>query len=96
MKISWTKSARAQLKSACDYIKQDSAVNSEKVRKRILAAAMSLALHPNKHPADKHKTDNDGSYRAFVVYRYRISYLVQDSEITIMRVRHTSMEPLEY
>jgi plasmid stabilization system protein ParE len=96
LKVIWTRSARFQLKDACDYIKKDSLTNSEKVRKKILAASMSLSSQPKKHPLDKYKINNDGSYRTFIVYRYRISYRIQESEITILRMRHTSMEPMKY
>jgi len=33
-KVGWTRSARVQLKELCNYIKQDSLTNSEKVRKK--------------------------------------------------------------
>jgi len=30
------------------------------------------------------------------LHRYRISYHIAKDEVTIVRVRHTSMDPLEY
>ncbi len=45
------------------------------------------------HPADKYKTGNDGSYRAFELHYYRVSYRIMNYEIKIVRVRHTSMIP---
>ena len=48
------------------------------------------------YKADKLKTNNDGSYRAFELYRYRIAYRFIEKEIRIFRVRHTSREPKEY
>jgi len=96
LKLSSTRSARTQLKDACNYIKKDSEVNAEKVRKKILAASRLLPLHPKKHPTDKYKLNNDGRHGTFIQYRYRNSYKIQESGITIIRIRHTSMEPLEY
>ena len=96
LKVIWDSNARNNLLEAYKYIRNDSIANAEKVREKILAATDALSLHPKKHPADKYKIYNDGSYRAFIVYRYRISYKIQDSEIRILRIRHTSMEPLEY
>jgi len=96
LKVTWTRYARVQLKEVYNYVKGDSVVNAEKVRKRIFAATSSLSLHPKKYPADKDRINNDGNFRAFIVYRYRISYQIQEAEILILRVRHTSMEPLPY
>ena len=39
---------------------------------------------------------NDGSWRAFEKYRFRISYRVMEKEIRIVRFRHTSRTPLNY
>jgi plasmid stabilization system protein ParE len=86
----------SQLKQACDYIKKDSPKNSLKVRKDVFSACMALATYPAKCAMDKYKHDNDGSYRAFELHNYRITYRVLKTEIRILRIRHTSMEPLEY
>jgi plasmid stabilization system protein ParE len=96
LNVIWDSHARIHLSEAYKYIRKDSIDNAEKVRKKILAATDTLSVHPKKYPADKYKINNDGSYRAFIVYRYRISYKIQDTEIRILRIRHTSMEPLEY
>lgn len=57
---------------------------------------MELNKHPEKHPLDKFKKDNDGSWRAFEKYSYRLSYRVLDNQIRIVRFRHTSKSPLQY
>ncbi len=95
-KVKWDHLARLQFKEAISYIRKDSFANSEKVRQGILEASRALAAHPKKHPADKDKINNDGSYRVFVLYRYRISYKIENSEITILRLRHSSMDQQEY
>ena len=94
--VKWDNIARLQLREAYNYIKKDSLVNSEKVRKEILSASRLLAAHPEKYPADKYKLSNDGSYRAFELYHYRIAYRILKIEIKIISLRHTSMEPLDY
>jgi len=88
--------ALSQIKQACDYIKKDSLKNSIKVKKDIFSACMSLSLHPEKHPLDKYKLSNDGSYRALELHRYRIVYRVLQTEIRVLTMRHTSMEPKDY
>jgi plasmid stabilization system protein ParE len=95
-KVRWDELARNQLKEAYAYIKRDSLSNAENVKIKILGMTKDIPVHPYKHPADKFKIDNDGNYRSFTVHRYRVSYKITASEIIIIRMRHTSMEPLEY
>jgi plasmid stabilization system protein ParE len=85
--------AKAQLKEAYTYIKLDSPKNAEKVKAKILASIMELTDHPEKHPRDKYRLNNEGSYRAFEIYKYRISYHVSQEQITVIMIRHTKMEP---
>jgi plasmid stabilization system protein ParE len=88
--------AAKQFEVAIKYISADSIQNAEKVRKEILEKIEKLILHPEIYSPDKYKTNNDGSYRAFELHRYRIAYRVLENEIFILRVRHTSREPKKY
>ncbi len=94
-RIVWDYEAKLQLKEAYIYIRRDSQKNAQKVRKDILDIVGALIMHPEKHPLDKFKLNNDGSYRAFEKHHYRVAYRVSHQEIKIISVRHTSMEPLE-
>ena len=85
--------AKAQLKEAYTYIALDSPKNAEKVKAKILSAIKDLADHPERHPRDKYRHDKNGSYRAFELYKYRISYHVSQDQITVIMIRHTKMEP---
>jgi plasmid stabilization system protein ParE len=84
------------LRQAFEYIKRDSLQNAEKVRNAISLSAGEIGRNPEIHPPDKYKQANDGNYRAYELYNYRISYHVGKEMITIIRVRHTSMNPLSY
>jgi plasmid stabilization system protein ParE len=88
--------SKSQLKEAYEFIKFDSPKNAEKVRSKILSGIMELADHPERHSPDKYRMNNDGSYRAFEIYKYRISYHVSPDQITIVRVLHTKREPKPY
>jgi len=55
-----------------------------------------LRSNPEIHSPDKYKQNNDGNFRVFELHRYRIAYYVGESEIRILRVRHTSREPRNY
>jgi len=96
MTVNWNKRSLKQLEDACNYIKQDSIKSALKVKNDIFSVTDSLAIYPGKYPLDKYKKNNDGSYRAFTLHHYRIAYRVLPSEIKILRLRHSSMEPLEY
>ena len=95
-KIIWSKTALKQFEFAINYIAEDSIQNAEKVRTEILEKIEKLVLNPEMYKADKLKTNNDGSYRAFELYHYRIAYRFIEKEILIFRVRHTGREPKEY
>ncbi|MBI2731698.1 MAG: type II toxin-antitoxin system RelE/ParE family toxin [Sphingobacteriales bacterium] len=94
--IKWNKQAFSQLIKAIEYIQQDSPANADKVKNEILQNIKNLGLHTDKYPADKFKMDNDGSFRAFELYHYRISYRLFKNEVRIIRLRHTKRNPKSY
>lgn len=94
--IKWDVDARLQLRELYKYIRKDSLSNAEKVRKDIVVAVSLLNKHPERYPADRDKKDNDGSYRAFDLHKFRISYRIVALEIRILRVRNARREPLPY
>ena len=94
--IKWNKRAFNQLIIAVEYIELDSVKNSEKIKNKILLAIDSLMIHPEKFARDKYKKNNDGSFRAFEIYHYRVSYRFSKNEIRIIRIRHTKRNPKNY
>jgi plasmid stabilization system protein ParE len=92
----WSALAKTQLNKAFKYIFDDSPQSAEKVRDGIIELSLRLPIHPEKYPLDKYKLNNDGTYRAFEVFRYRISYRILKDHVRIVRLRHTSMSPLGY
>lgn len=88
--------AKKSLQEAYLYIKKDSLQNAEKVKSEILASIRELLKNPERHAPDKYRLNNDGSYRAYEIYKYRVSYHISPSEIRVIRIRHTKMNPLEY
>ncbi|AXY76729.1 type II toxin-antitoxin system RelE/ParE family toxin [Paraflavitalea soli] len=89
-------SAKRQLKEIYEYIKKDSLQNAEKVSHNILLSIKALLKNPLHHSPDKYRLNNDGSYRAYELYKYRITYHVSAQEIRVIRIRHTKMNPLLY
>ena len=70
--IVWRKKALTELNNIYKYIKKTSPQSAMKVRSEILTTAGELKLHPEIYPLDRFKKDNDGTFRAFEKYSYRI------------------------
>jgi len=96
MVITWNQIASQELKKIYEHILNDSYQNAVKVRQTIINSILSLPENPEKYPLDKYKTNNDGTWRAFEIYHYRISYRIKPDQIRIIRLRHTSRSPLHY
>ncbi len=94
--IIWDEDAQLYFKAAVKYIKKESKQGAKKVRLEILDIISSLADKPAIFEEDRFKLNNDGIYRAFTVYHYRITYKIRKEAINVVRMRHTSQEPLEY
>ena len=95
-KVVWSKNSSLQLKESLMYLKEKSLKSASKVKKEILQTAKKLSSHPEIYSLDRFTKDNDGSIRAFEKYSYRVTYQVEETQVFILRVRHTSREPLEY
>lgn len=97
MEIKWSKLARFQLDKALDYIAEQGFIDyAIKLEENIFSKIDSLIDNYTVYPADKYKKDNDGSYHAFEVDEYRISYKVTKSTVRIIRIRHTSRGTRKY
>jgi plasmid stabilization system protein ParE len=94
--IKWNKRAINQLIKAIEYIEEESPQNAEKVKNNLLTEISKLKAHPEKFNPDKYHLNNDGSFRAFELYRYRVSYRYTKNEIRIIRIRHTKRNPKNY
>jgi len=97
-RIVWTRYALNNLDSLHEYIfnTSKSLIIADRVADQILKSARTLAKQNQIYPLDKYKAPNDGSYRAYEIFHYRISYRVATNEILILSVRHTSMNPRIY
>ena len=91
--IVWSATAQQQLHSIYKYIENESPKSAQKVISKILSATSSMGKNPEKHHPDKYKVNNDGSFRAFEIYKYRISYHIDKDVIVILRVMHTKQNP---
>lgn len=94
MKIKWNKLAVKQFLEIIQYLEDNDLVNyAEKIEIRILSKINSLPNHLNTFQIDRLKKNNNGSFFAFEIDRYRISFRRINKEIRILRVRHSSRRP---
>jgi plasmid stabilization system protein ParE len=94
--VVWDKPAYTSLQKVYNYIKEDSPANAKKVKEGILKITRTLPDHPEKYPPDKFRMDNNGEYRAFEKYSYRVVYKITASQILVLRLRHVKQEPKKY
>lgn len=96
MEVIWSKSSIKKLRKIYDYIAEDSVSNAQKVTTTLVDLTLELTKNPIKHPLDKFKQDNDGTWRAFEKYNYRISYRVINNKIRVVRLRHCRQNPRKW
>ncbi len=96
LKVLWDNQAKEYLKKSIEYIKQDSPQNAENVRQIIKKKVNEIPANPWRYPIDKYRLNNIGEFRAFEVFGFRISYYVGNTEIRVVRIRHTRQEPKNY
>ena len=93
----WDKVALNNLKNIFDYLKaENNLVFAKEVKDIILKTTKELLANPNLFEQDRFKSDNDGSYRAFEKFKYRVAYKITENQIRILRIRHSNREPIEY
>jgi len=94
--IIWSNAAELHLRKIFDYIKEDSIRNAETVLFQITRKVDALVSNPERFLLDKYKRENDGSYRAFEIYSFRVSYRILERSVRILRIRSTQQKPLKY
>ena len=96
VRIAWSREAARHFDALLQYLYNESERASFIVGNAILEEVEKIAAHPTAFPLDRFKKNNDGFYRACIVYNHRISYYVDGETIYILRIRHTSREPLPH
>ena len=95
--VVWDKIAFEHFKEAYDSLKGGKNLSyAKKVKNTILKRVNELLDNPEIYEHDRFKIDNDGSYRAFEKFKYRVAYRITETQIRVLRVRHTRREPIEY
>lgn len=97
-KIIWDTNALYHLKEILIYLEKQSSRAPKIVKSEIIKRLELIKTNPLVFEIDRLKEPKNKNYRAFVVFSYRISYKINSNtnEILILRIRHTSREPLGY
>jgi plasmid stabilization system protein ParE len=97
MVIKWNKAAVQQLVEAISFIEETGFYTyAEELEQDILSRIRNLPENPLVYPLDKYRKNNDGTYRAFEIDHYRISYRNTKNTIRIVRIRHTRRRVRKY
>ena len=91
-KVNWSEPAKEQYLAAVEYILNNSVQNAENFVKKLYDKLQKASLFPKASPPDKFKINNDGAFRAFTLFEYRISYEIQERSIKVLRCRHMKMK----
>lgn len=94
-KVVWDKVVVSDLEDIFEYLKVKPKASS-KIVPTLVKLSSELSNNFEIYSLDRFKIKNDGSYRAFEKYHYRVSYRVLPNQIRILRIRHTSRNPKEY
>jgi len=97
-KIIWDKNALDDFKDILSFLASQSTQAPKIVKEGVLLGLNSIKTNAFIYEIDKLKDEPTKEFRAFVVYSYRITYQIKTSlkEIRVIRIRHTSREPLGY
>jgi len=97
-KIIWTHKAEADLNQAFLSLLEESKSieTSSRIITEIYGSTDILATNPAIYKVDTLKHNNTGNVRAYEKHRYRISYLIEENTVYILRVRYARKEPLAF
>ena len=90
MKVRYTLRAFAERERIFDYIDARHPVAARSVVGLIKKRIEELGEHPYKG----RRTNRPGIYTLWITpYRYRVFYRIDDDEVIIIKIRHTSRRP---
>lgn len=98
LKIVWDRKALDHFKDILAFLSKQSDQAPKIVKTSIIERLDLIKTNPLICELDKLKDSPNKDFRAFVVYSYRVTYQIKTDakEIRVLRIRHTSREPLGY
>lgn len=97
-KIIWDRKALDHFKDILTYLEKQSRQAPKTVKDAIISRLDVIKTNPLIAEPDKLKDSPNKDFRAFVIFSYRVTYQIKSDakEIRVLRIRHTSREPLGY
>jgi plasmid stabilization system protein ParE len=96
--VIWTHKASTELSEAfLDLLEESKAIKTAtRVITEIYKSALILETNSEIYKLDTLKNNNKGNIRFYEKHTYRISYLVEEETVHIIRVCYAKKEPKEY
>lgn len=96
--IVWDRVALNHFKEILDFLSKQNSQAPKIVKESVLSRLDDIKKNALIFEIDKLKDNPNKKFRAFVIYSYRVTYQIEvaSKEIRILRIRHTSREPLGY
>ena len=96
--VVWDKNALEHFKEILDFLSKQSSQAPKIVKDGVLSRLDDVKKNALIFETDKLKDPSSKEFRAFVIYSYRVTYQIKlaTKEIRVIRIRHTSREPLGY
>lgn len=96
--IIWDRIALDHFKDILEFLSKQSSQAPKIVKEGVLSRLADVKKNALIFELDKLKDMPNKKFRAFVIYSYRITYQIKVDirEIRVIRIRHTSREPLGY
>ncbi len=96
--IVWTNRANAELHRAfLDLLEESQSLETTvRVISEVSDSVSILATNPEIYKLDPLRKNNPGNIRFYEKHTYRISYLIEEDMVYIIRVRYARKEPLNY
>ena len=97
-KIIWTHQADAELHEAfLELLEQsESLETTTRIITEVYESVSILATNPEIYKLDPLKNNNNGIVRFYEKHTYRISYLIEEEAVYIVRIRYARKEPLGF
>ena len=96
--IIWDRNALNHFKEILDFLSKQNSQAPKIVKEGVLSRLDDVKKNALIFEIDKLKDSPNKEFRAFVIYSYRVTYQIKvvSKEIRVLRIRHTSREPLGY
>jgi len=97
-KIIWDRKALDHFKDILVYLENQNKQAPIIVKNAVISRLNVIKTNPLISVQDQLKDPPNKDFRAFVVFSYRVTYQIKldAKEIRVLRIRHTSREPLGY